>query len=68
MQKPLLSCKKGTLINFARAELVDNEALFEAIEAGVIKRFMTDFGTEELLNKRASLSSLTSVVQQKRQN
>lgn len=45
--------KKGTtLINFARAELVDNAALFEAIEAGVIKRYLTDFGTEELLNKK----------------
>ncbi|KYP17504.1 3-phosphoglycerate dehydrogenase family protein [Streptococcus parauberis] len=44
--------KKGTtVINFARAELVDNQALFEAIETGVIKRYITDFGTEELLNK-----------------
>lgn len=43
--------KGTTLINFARAELVDNEALFEAIDAGVIKRYVTDFGTEELLNK-----------------
>lgn len=44
--------KGTTLINFARAELVDNEALFDAIEAGVIKRYVTDFGTEELLNKK----------------
>ena len=43
--------KGTTLINFARAELVDNAALFDAIEAGVIKRYVTDFGTEELLNK-----------------
>lgn len=43
--------KGTTLINFARAELVDNEALFEAIDAGVVKRYVTDFGTEELLNK-----------------
>lgn len=43
---------KGTVvINFARGELVDNAALFEAIEAGVVKRYITDFGTEELLNK-----------------
>ncbi|PNY19613.1 3-phosphoglycerate dehydrogenase family protein [Streptococcus parauberis] len=44
--------KKGTtVINFARVELVDNQALFEAIETGVVKRYITDFGTEELLNK-----------------
>ena len=43
--------KGTTLINFAREELVDNAALFDAIEAGVIKRYVTDFGTEELLNK-----------------
>lgn len=44
--------RKGTtVINFARAELVDNAALFDAIEAGVVKRYITDFGSEELLNK-----------------
>ncbi|MGT2801711.1 3-phosphoglycerate dehydrogenase family protein [Streptococcus henryi] len=44
--------KKDTvIINFARGELVDNAALFDAIEAGVVKRYFTDFGTEELLNK-----------------
>lgn len=44
--------KKGTtIINFARGELVDNQALFEAIETGVIAHYVTDFGTEELLNK-----------------
>ncbi|MEX2804645.1 phosphoglycerate dehydrogenase [Streptococcus sp. H31] len=43
--------KGTTIINFARADLVDNTALFEAIETGVVKRYITDFGTEELLNK-----------------
>ncbi|MGT2959771.1 phosphoglycerate dehydrogenase [Streptococcus caballi] len=43
--------KGTTIINFARAELVDNAALFDAIEAGVVKRYITDFGSEELLNK-----------------
>ncbi|MCY7173383.1 3-phosphoglycerate dehydrogenase family protein [Streptococcus gallolyticus subsp. gallolyticus] len=43
--------KRTVVINFARGELVDNAALFEAIEAGVVKRYITDFGTEELLNK-----------------
>ena len=44
--------KKDTvIINFARAELVDNAALFDAIDTGVVKRYITDFGREELLNK-----------------
>ncbi|MGL6300016.1 3-phosphoglycerate dehydrogenase family protein [Streptococcus iniae] len=43
--------KSTTIINFARAELVDQQALFEAIETGVVKRYITDFGTEDLLNK-----------------
>ncbi|WP_165209057.1 phosphoglycerate dehydrogenase [Streptococcus tangpeifui] len=43
---------KGTaIINFARGELVNHQDLFEAIEAGVVKRYITDFGSEELLNK-----------------
>lgn len=44
--------KGTTIINFARGELVDNEALFEALETGTVKRYITDFGTEELLNKK----------------
>ncbi|MCR8967957.1 3-phosphoglycerate dehydrogenase family protein [Streptococcus zalophi] len=44
--------KGTTLINFARAELVDQEALFEAISSGTIKHYVTDFGNEELLNKK----------------
>ncbi|MCJ1970172.1 3-phosphoglycerate dehydrogenase family protein [Lactococcus carnosus] len=43
--------KDVTVINFARGELVDNTALFDAIETGVVKRYITDFGTEDLLNK-----------------
>lgn len=43
--------KETVVINFARAELVNHEALFEALETGVVKRYITDFGTEELLNK-----------------
>lgn len=44
--------KGTTLINFARAELVDQNALFDAIETGVVKRYITDFGSEDLLNKK----------------
>ena len=31
--------------------MVENDALFDALETGVVKRYITDFGTEELLNK-----------------
>ncbi|KXT76986.1 phosphoglycerate dehydrogenase [Streptococcus sp. DD12] len=43
--------KGVTIINFARGELVDNQALFDAIETGVVKNYITDFGTEDLLNQ-----------------
>ncbi|VTS36440.1 D-isomer specific 2-hydroxyacid dehydrogenase [Streptococcus pseudoporcinus] len=46
-----LMAKGTTIINFARAELVDHQALFDAIETGVVKRYMTDFASPELLNK-----------------
>lgn len=50
--KAFAQMKKDTvIINFARAELVDNVALFDALETGVVRRYLTDFGTEELLNK-----------------
>ncbi|MGT2826538.1 3-phosphoglycerate dehydrogenase family protein [Streptococcus himalayensis] len=44
--------QKGvTILNFARGELVNHADLFEAIEAGVVRNYITDFGTEDLLNK-----------------
>ncbi|MEW4353389.1 3-phosphoglycerate dehydrogenase family protein [Streptococcus pneumoniae] len=43
--------KDVTIINFARGELVNHRDLFEAIEAGVVKHYITDFGVEELLNQ-----------------
>lgn len=46
-----LMAKGTTIINFARAELVDNADLFDALETGVVKRYITDFGSQELLNK-----------------
>ncbi|MGV3010176.1 phosphoglycerate dehydrogenase [Streptococcus thoraltensis] len=50
--KAFAQMKKDTvIINFARAELVDNVALFDALETGVVRQYLTDFGTEELLNK-----------------
>ncbi|MTB64307.1 phosphoglycerate dehydrogenase [Streptococcus sp. zg-86] len=44
--------KKGTtIINFARGELVNHQDLFDAIATGVVGHYVTDFGTEDLLNK-----------------
>lgn len=49
--------RKGTtLINFARGELVNNADLFEAIEAGVIKNYITDLGQKKC-STRTTLSS-----------
>lgn len=44
------NCKKGIrILNFARAELVDNTALKQAIADGTVARYVTDFPTDELL-------------------
>ncbi|MGT2964879.1 phosphoglycerate dehydrogenase [Streptococcus acidominimus] len=44
--------KKGTtIINFARGELVSHPALFDAIATGVVGHYVTDFGTDDLLNQ-----------------
>lgn len=43
-------CKKGVrVLNFSRAELVDNTAINEAINNGIVSCYVTDFPTEELL-------------------
>ncbi|MDR1619312.1 MAG: phosphoglycerate dehydrogenase [Clostridiales bacterium] len=45
--------KPGAIVlNLARGELVDNAALLAAIEKGVVKKYVTDFPTEELLNRK----------------
>jgi len=45
-----LNMKKGvTLINIARGDLVDNEALLEAVKTGKVERYVTDFPSEDLL-------------------
>ncbi|KGE71583.1 3-phosphoglycerate dehydrogenase [Spirochaeta lutea] len=37
------------LLNFARGELVDNQAVIRAIEAGKVSAYVTDFPSDELL-------------------
>ena len=44
--------KPGTvLLNFARGGIVDNQALVAALDAGQIRRYMTDFGDNTILNR-----------------
>ncbi len=41
--------KKGAvLLNFARAEIVDEEAVLHALETGHLRKYMTDFPTQKL--------------------
>jgi len=43
-------CKKGVrVLNFSRAELVENAAIKEAINNGTVAAYVTDFPTEDLL-------------------
>jgi len=46
-------CKKGVrIINTSRAEIVDDEALLEAIDNGTVFCYVTDFPNEKLLNHK----------------
>lgn len=40
------------LLNFARGELVDNTALFDAIEEKKVAKYVTDFVTADLIDKK----------------
>lgn len=43
--------KRGSrLLNFSRGEIVDTAALREALAAGILDRYITDFPDEEVLN------------------
>ena len=43
-------CKPGIkIINFSRAELFDNDALLEALESGIVSKYVTDFPSAKLL-------------------
>ena len=47
----LASMKDGaSLLNFARGELVDTDALLAAVASGKVRRYVTDFPNEKLLN------------------
>ena len=40
------------ILNFARGELVDDDALFEAIDSGRVARYMTDFPNAKLVGHK----------------
>ncbi len=47
----LNSMKDGAaLLNFARGELVDTDAILAAVASGKVRRYVTDFPNEKLLN------------------
>ena len=44
--------KEGTvLLNFARGEIVDTDALLQALESGKVRRYVTDFPNDRLLGR-----------------
>lgn len=46
----LKTVKPGAiLLNFARAEIVDNDAILDALDAGILGKYVTDFPTEALI-------------------
>ncbi len=48
--KMFACCKKGMrLLNFSRGELVVNDALYAAMDAGIVERYATDFPTADML-------------------
>lgn len=48
-EKLLLVKKDAVLLNFARGELVDVEAVIAALEKGKLKSYLTDFADERLI-------------------
>jgi D-3-phosphoglycerate dehydrogenase len=56
-REKITSMKKGArLLNFARGGLVDNGALLEAIETGVVSYYVTDFPESEIVGNERVLA------------
>lgn len=51
-EKELNEMKPGAvLLNFARLGIVDNAAVIKALDAGRLKRYLTDFGEDSILDR-----------------
>ncbi len=53
----------AVLLNFSRGELVDSASVKEALDDGLLRLYITDFATKELLNhkKSACISSFRCI-------
>lgn len=52
-QESVAKMKDGVrIINFARADLVDSQAVLEGIQKGKIKKYITDFATEDIIDQK----------------
>ena len=47
--------RDSVLLNFSRSEIVDVKAVIEALDAGKLRSYVTDFATHELLDHRKVL-------------
>ena len=52
-QESIAKMKDGVrILNFARADLVDSQAVLEGIQKGKIKKYITDFATEDIIDQK----------------
>ncbi len=57
-KEQLAMMKKGAvLLNFARGGLVDDEAMLEALDAGTLSRYVTDFPNERILGHEGVIAT-----------
>lgn len=50
-EKIALMKERVRILNFARADLVDSSAILEGVKSGKIAKYVTDFATDDILNK-----------------
>lgn len=70
-EKKIAQMKDGVaILNFARAELVDEKALIHALDSGKVSRYVTDFPTDALLcrNDVVALPHLGASTEESEEN